>query len=695
MNFISSIQFIKIMFWVFLAGFFIYNGLMIFRYFMNRKNDPMTKKSIALKLGKWPIVSKILGLVTSLIGIIIINFFLVSGTLATAGVIYSTQPKVIMPNSPSLEATEVSMEKPFKIIFDRPININTLEKNISPDLAGEWKFANTGFLFAKDTIIFIPEKSTLAGERYTITLKNIQPIIGSKSEDYLLSFATPPLPNIKLINPATGTEGILPNQEIYIETDTTHESIARLDFKFIPETSLNTKIENGTKYVVSAKDGFKKSTTYNFEIFRTPITKNFKTGEVSDAGETELIAQSNFRTLEAPGVADYGPKGSGIMPETSIWVEFRQDMDKTSTESAFSVSNGVTGTKSWEGNRKLIFKPNNLLTKNTSYIVSVSKDAKAGDGSPFEDNFSFTFVTIGHVAVSSFYPGNNASGVSLSTKISVTFNQAIDHASAESKFSISPNPGGSFSWSGNTLSLNHGGLGYVTKYTINVGSDIKTIYGLDSVQNFSSTFTTQQQSIMLNVPSYHQAHMYSCMASAARSALAYKGAYVSEDHLLSLIGYDNTPFSGTWGDPNAIWGNPYSGVVGNIDGRSGGVNWGYGAYWGPTASAIGNYRSNEVKTGWNVAGIASEIAAGNPVIVWWVNGVWPAYEVFWKTTSGTSIRGVNSMHVQVVKGFTGTVDNPTSFTVTDSGYGYPSRTFDINTFKAKWSWFGNSAVIVR
>ncbi|NTU70084.1 hypothetical protein HGB13_04715, partial [bacterium] len=292
-------------------------------------------------------------------------------------------------------------------------------------------------------------------------------------------------------------------------------------------------------------------------------------------------------------------------------------------------------------------------------------------------------------------PGNGAKNASISAGVSIAFNQEVDHASAESKFSLSPAIQGSFSWKGNTLYFNHSNFAYSTGYSIVVSSGVKSINGLDSNQNFSSNFTTQAQTVTLNVPSYRQTHMYSCMASASRQALAYRGVNVSEDTILSKIGYDSTPFQGTWKDPNAIWGNPYSGVVGNVDGKSGGVNWGYGAYWTPTSQAISNWRANEIKSGWSVQGIAQEIANGNPVIIWWVNGVWPAYEVYWKTSGGQSIRGVNSLHVQVVKGFTGTVDNPTSFIVNDSGYGYPSRTFDVNTFKAKWSWFGNTAIVVR
>jgi len=604
-------------------------------------------------------------------------------------------PKVSYPNSPSLEAVEITPDKPFKITFDRPINTQKLEKSISPEIEGEWQYRSANYLFLSDTLVFVPKVSAAAESRYTISLKNIRNMVSVGGSEYLLSFMAPPLPTVKSITPANGTEGFLPGQEITVETDFAHADLARLDFRFTPEVEIETTKVGDTKYTIKAKNGFKKSTTYNLEIMRTPIVKNYAEGTTKDVGEPVLISQNTFRTLEAPGVADYGPKGSGIMTDSAIWIEFKQDMDHGSAEGAINISPNVTATKTWETNRKVVIRPTSAMAKNTTYTVSVSKDAKAVDGSPFEDNFSYTYTTIGYVAVSSFYPGNNAGGVSTGTKISVSFNQAVDHASAESKFAFSPNVGGGFSWSGNTMTYSQSGLAYGTKYTVSIATGVKSVYGLDSAQGYSAAFTTQLQSVMLNVPSYHQSHMYSCMASAARSALAFKGSYVSEDYLLSLIGYDSTPFSGTWGDPNAVWGNPYSGIVGNVDGKSGGVNWGYGAYWGPTAKAINNYRASEVKTGWNVSGIAQEIANGNPVIVWWVNGVWPAYEVFWKTTGGDSVRGVNSMHVQVVKGFTGTVDNPTSFTVTDSGYGYPARTYDVGTFKAKWGWFGNSAVVVR
>ena len=665
-----------------LAG--IYFGLVFFIR-RSKYHDQKIWSKLPFVNSKTSLIAKIAAAVELFLLLICIGF--------TTSILVQ-EPKVVLPNSPALEATEISIDSPFKIVFDRPINRDSMVKTISPDLPGNWSYASTGYLIFTDTIIFTPTVSPVAESRYTISLENIQTISGGTPSNYLLSFMTPPLPNVTSVNPANGTEGVLQNQEIIIETDYAHEDLARLEFFFTPTVEFAVTKESDTKYILRTVGGFKKSTTYRLDINRIPITRNYENNETTDIGEATLISQTTFNTLEAPGVSEYEPKGSGVLSNKTIWIEFKQDMNRAATEEAFSVNPSVTGTISWESNRKMVLTPSADLAKNTAYTVSVSEDAQAIDGSPFEAVFQYTFTTIGPVTVSSFYPGNNATGLATNTSTTITFNQAVDHASAESKFSISPNVSGSFSWSGNTLTFNHDSFSYVTKYTMSVASGIKTVYGQDSVQAYSSSFTTKQQSITLNVPSYAQVHMYSCMAAAARSALAYRGVYVSENTLLSQIGYDSTAFSGTWGDPNAIWGNPYSGIVGNVDGKSGGITWGYGAYWGPTANAISNYRSTAVKTSWDVSSLAQEIANGNPVLIWWVNGVWPSYEVYWKTSGGTAIRGVNGMHVQVVKGFTGTIANPTSFTVTDSGYGYPSHTYDVSTFKAKWSWFGNSAVIV-
>lgn len=693
---------LKVLLIVAFVIFVIYNlGFITKKYYLNKLTAEKENKEVNLTPGKAKNrllrkLSQVFEYSLMNIKLLIVLNFIILLTFSYASYSVTVQVAgVKSPRNPALGETIVDKDSPMKIVFDRPIKKEILEYEISPETEGSWEFSTTAYGPLIDTLIFTPKKTLDPETRYTIYLRNIESIFGSQRENFLFSFLTPSLPNIESTSLDENAEGILPNQEIIIKTDKAINGTAHFTAKLTPdvETLLEEKGEN--ELVLKAKDKFKKSTSYKLEIERTQIKENYETGEREAVNKPEIVYTKKFSTIEAPGIKDYGPKGSGVLASSNIFIEFKQDMDKEQTEKAFSLSPNVAGDITWEGARKLIFNPSSDLSKNTSYTYSISTKAKTADGSLFEESFSNTFTTIGHVKVSSFYPYNNQKNVGLSQKIAVTFNQAVDHASAESKFSISPAVPGSFSWSGNTMYYNHSKFSYYKKYTIRIGSGVKSIYGLDGNSSASATFTTKQQSVVLNVPSYAQSHMYSCMAVAARDALAYRGVYLSENYILSLIGYDKTPFSGKWGDPNAIWGDPYSGIVGDVDGRSGGVNWGYGAYWGPTAKAISKYRPTEIKSGWTVQGIAQEIAKGNPVLVWWVNGVWPAYTVKWKTPSGKSIRGVNSMHVQTVKGFTGTVENPTSFIVNDSGYGYPQTTYSVSTFKAKWSWFGNTAVVVK
>ncbi len=163
-----------------------------------------------------------------------------------------------------------------------------------------------------------------------------------------------------------------------------------------------------------------------------------------------------------------------------------------------------------------------------------------------------------------------------------------------------------------------------------------------------------------------------------RIALVYKRVNISESSLLDQVGYDSTPLDVN----NNIWGNPNRGFVGTLSGQPKGN--GCGAHWDPVAKAAANHRPVEVKTGWNTQGIAQELAKGNPIVVWWVNGIWPSYERFWKTTDGETIRAVNAMH---------TVDNPKTFIVQDPWWSrkeYPS-----SLFSSYWKWFNNTAIIVR
>lgn len=613
------------------------------------------------------------------------------------------EPKVISPTAPALGVAQVSNTKPVVIVFNHPVNPATLRHAIHPALKGTWSL-KTNLISAKSTLTFTPSESPDLGTRYTIELTGIQSRVGGHPKNYLLSFQTDSLPTLALISPANTTAEVAPDAPIVATFDKPLSDSVAMTASLTPELTLNAVKISGKSATFTHTSQFQKGTTYTLKVLMATVKRNYTAKTTTVSSEAKEISSTTFSTIAAPGIDTYAPIGAGVDAAAAIQLTFKQAMDHDSTQAAFAFAPAATGAFSWTNSQTMVFTPTQPLTKDQTYTVTLTKTAKAIGGFALDEDFTFSFTTLGPVKVSAWSPGDGATGVDTGTTVSLTFNQDVVHASAESKFSLAPAVNGSFSWSGNVMTFTpSAALAASQAYTATEGAGVETIKGTPSIGNFSAKFTTRSQSVMFNVPAYRQAHMYTCMIAAARSAMAYRNVFVSEASIIARVGRDTTAWSGTWGGSNGVWGDPDAAMVGGLDnaearGKLGStkVNWGYGSHWGPISKMLTSYGiGNDVHTGMTVQQLAQSITDNNPVIIWWVNGIWPSYEVKWKTPSGKTVRGVNGLHVQVVRGFTGSVDNPTSFTVTDSGYGFPGRTFDIGTFKAKWNWFGNTGIIVK
>ena len=91
-----------------------------------------------------------------------------------------------------------------------------------------------------------------------------------------------------------------------------------------------------------------------------------------------------------PTVTDYSPTGTGIDITTTISVTFREPMNKTSVENAFSCA-GTLGPFRWT-NDNTSFSRSASLSYNTTYNVTITAVANdlAGNGLASDCNWSFT-----------------------------------------------------------------------------------------------------------------------------------------------------------------------------------------------------------------------------------------------------------------------------------------------------------------
>ena len=82
--------------------------------------------------------------------------------------------------------------------------------------------------------------------------------------------------------------------------------------------------------------------------------------------------------------------------------------------------------------------------------------------------------------------------VPVSTVISVTFDEAMNQASAEGAFFIDPPVTGSFGWAGNTIAFTPGAdLAYSTTYNVTIGTIAEDLAGNPLADDFTWGFTTE------------------------------------------------------------------------------------------------------------------------------------------------------------------------------------------------------------
>jgi uncharacterized protein YvpB len=352
-------------------------------------------------------------------------------------------------------------------------------------------------------------------------------------------------------------------------------------------------------------------------------------------------------------------------------------------EDFLTIEPALTGSWSIKDGASAVFAVSQPLAFATTYKITAKAGLKDGKGGFLKDEHSVQFTTIGPAAVTRISPSSGSSGISPTATVSFSFDQEVDHASAEAAFSLTPATAGTFSWSGRILTFNHSPFSKDERYTVSLASGIKSIDGQPTAKSYSSCFVTEESVTMLSIPVYFQHKALSCEVASLAMALGYKGVNVSEETLLSQVGFDSTPRS------DGVWGDPDQAFVGSVDGKQN--TSGYGVHAGPIGRVANLYRPSSVVTGASLSTLTSSIAAGNPVVIW---GLYPGgTRDSWTTPAGRAINVWKGEHVRTLIGFKGKADNPRQLIINDPISG--RLIWDRATFLANWATYGNMAVIVR
>lgn len=594
--------------------------------------------------------------------------------LGSGAYIFIPAPDVISPSLPIFEPLSLSPQSPLEIRFNRPVP-KIIEPSIFPPVKGEWSYQNQGYgKILTDTLIFTPNEPLFFDHEYTISLDQLLPLTWvslNQAQSLLFVFSTSQAPEIA-DDAITSLEDIAINQPI--EIPLTHDQHYGVEWRAVSqpphEISLITK---AATLSLSPSSAWHYGTPYSLTIER------------KIAGEPTFspLHQISFTTLKSPGLESIDPNTRSLGLSEPLMLHFTQPILAENLK--YDLSPSMELLVQQIDAHTLSLQPQHRWPESDEVILSLQPSTLFTSGDTLSEKIIQSLNISGEPTLISTHPADNSVGIPVTSPIVLTFDQLMDQERVVGALEINPTIQFTASWEENSLTLTpQSSLEYQKTYSLTLPSGNFARDGLPLTKPLVISFTTQPGSFRLAVPLYKQNYTFTCYSAATRMALGYRGVTIDERGFLNEIGFSDTPRSFATNS----WGNPNKGIVGTYDGSGVG---GYGAHWDPVAKAIQAYRPTEVKRQWKVSELLQTVAQGNPVMVWWVNGVWPAKDVSWNSPDG-KVYTVNGMHVEVVVGFEGLITSPTAIYTNDPWRG--RRTYTQKGFENLWRWFDNTAVIV-
>ncbi|UCG69883.1 MAG: Ig-like domain-containing protein [Thermoplasmata archaeon] len=197
---------------------------------------------------------------------------------------------------------------------------------------------------------------------------------------------------------------------------------------------------------------------YDTEGFAKEVFVYKSVAYIGSIGGGLFLLDVSFFVAPPQIVSTYPDDGSeNIHINTSIFINFSKSMVKSSVESAFSYTDGVStwnvldGEGSWSNSDKTFtFKPNNTLATSVQYMLTVSYTAidtdgllldGDGDGIPGEisqDNYTWSFSTIPTPPnVVSTFPQHDTTLIPTDASIIMNFSKSMDFESIKKALSYS------------------------------------------------------------------------------------------------------------------------------------------------------------------------------------------------------------------------------------------------------------------
>ncbi len=184
--------------------------------------------------------------------------------------------------------------------------------------------------------------------------------------------------------------------------------------------------------------------------------------------------------------------GRLAMTLATLSVEFSEPVEPDTVESRFRIEPAVAGTLSWDGDRRVIFTPDQKLPLATQFRVLVDEGFTDLQGNRSEGGpASYEFATVGPPSLAASAPASGDVAVPLEAPISLTFDRLMETQLTLDAVRIEPFVSVVPTWRGSTLVLTPTKqLSPGTRYQVRVGPEAVDTDGNSLAAPASVTFTT-------------------------------------------------------------------------------------------------------------------------------------------------------------------------------------------------------------
>jgi uncharacterized protein YfaS (alpha-2-macroglobulin family) len=210
-----------------------------------------------------------------------------------------------------------------------------------------------------------------------------------------------------------------------------------------------------------------------------------------------------------PALVEVSPLPNSVIALAQpISLYFSQAMDKASVEAAIRFEPSVSGRFTWEGDRKVMFTPDQALLPGSSLHLGVDTNAQGANAKRLQQAIEINYNAASKLEVIQVVPSEKAVDVDPESVIFVTFNQPVvplgGEDAAQPAFSLSPDALGIGRWLNTSTyiftpqtSLDGG-----TQYVISLNESLTSTFGsgFDTSEKLRYRFTTAEPEVINLLP---------------------------------------------------------------------------------------------------------------------------------------------------------------------------------------------------